>query len=65
MSTEIQDHAQADGPRAPSACELVCAIARAMAKDEVIRALSINGQTGVVTVEYYREGLLLKREFRP
>lgn len=62
MSTKIQEYAQAPGPHKKCASELVFALMKALPWNCTVTAISINGQTGVVTVEYEHEELEMTKE---
>lgn len=64
MATKIQEHAQAPGPHAPGVGNLAVMLIKHLPLGAQIEAISINGQTGVVTVEYRHEDLSLTSEVK-
>lgn len=62
MSTKIQEFAQAPGPRIPTAEKLGLLLLRQIASHFEIRAISINGQTGIITVEYTHDDIEQTKE---
>lgn len=62
MATKIQETAQAPGPHAPSVGDLAITLIKRLPLGAQVEAMSINGQTGVVTVEYRHEDLSLATE---
>jgi hypothetical protein len=53
---------QADGPHRPRS-EILAAMLDCVPRHCEVRSVSINGQTGVVTVEVYHEELLIDHTF--
>ena len=51
MSTKIQEYAQAAGPHIPTVRDIMFLLAQRIPFHADIEAISINGQTGVITVE--------------
>lgn len=64
MATKIQDYAQAPGPHAPGVGNLAVMLIKSLPLSAQVEAISINGQTGVLTVEYRHEDLSLTQEVK-
>lgn len=64
MATKTQKHAQAPGPHAPNTADLAITLLKQLPITAQIEAISINGQTGVLTVEYCHEDLSMTREVK-
>lgn len=64
MATPIQERAQAPGPHAPGVGQLAVMLIKYLPLGAQVEAISINGQTGVLTVEYRHEDLSLTTEVR-
>jgi len=62
MATKLQESAQAPGPHAPCVGDLAIMLIKRLPIGAQVEAISINGQTGVVTVEYRHEDLSLASE---
>lgn len=62
IMTDIQQHQQCDGPHRPTSLTLRLMLGKIPAHIE-IQAISVNGQSGFVTIETYHEGLMQAQEF--
>lgn len=56
MTTVIQNYQQAEGPWRPKA-SVLAAMLDSIPNHIEIRAISVNGQTGIISIETYHEGL--------
>lgn len=57
MTTKIQAYTQAHGPSTPNVCNLAIMMLKQLPGTAQVDAVSINGQTGAIVVEYTKDDL--------